>query len=193
MSCHICCKALWLHVCLKCSIEIQFLIVIIIICININLYSHIGTIVLQFVQYLQNIPCKYLHRYPSGWWLLSDTDVLTNQCFPSAHSPFRCPCARRRTRRSSSCEIKVSREENVTEVEASASEKSESGTVRHVDSGVVMDGEWGKTDDIVCLRPCCHSGGLPLVLTSQYQRANWSLFTLLQWSDSEWGPRETWV
>lgn len=71
--------------------------------------------------------------------------------------------------------------------------KSESGTVRHVDSAVVMDGEWGKTDDIVCLRPCCHSGGLPLVLTSQYQRANWSLFTLLQWSDLEWGARETWV
>ena len=96
-------------------------------------------------------------------------------------------------RRSSSGVIKVSLEENVTDVEACASEKSESGTVRHVDSGVVMDGEWGKTDDIVCLRPCCHSGGLPLVLTSQYQRANWSLFTLLQWSDLEWGPRETWV
>lgn len=29
----------------------------------------------------------------------------------------------------------------MTDVEACASEKSESGTVRHVDSGVVMDGE----------------------------------------------------
>lgn len=65
--------------------------------------------------------------------------------------------------------------------------ESESRTVRHVDSGVVMDGEWGKMDDIVCLKPCCHSGGLPLVLTSQYQRANWSLFTLLQWSDLRGG------
>lgn len=37
--------------------------------------------------------------------------------------------------------IKVSLEENVTDVEACASEKSESGTVRHVDSGTVMDGE----------------------------------------------------
>lgn len=44
-------------------------------------------------------------------------------------------------RRSSSGVIKVSLEENVTDVEACASEKSESGTVRHVDSAVVMDGE----------------------------------------------------
>lgn len=44
-------------------------------------------------------------------------------------------------RRGSSGVIKVSSEENVTDVEACASEKSESGTVRHVDSGVVMDGE----------------------------------------------------
>lgn len=42
---------------------------------------------------------------------------------------------------SSSGVIKVSWEENVTDVEACANEKSESGTVRHVDSGVVMDEE----------------------------------------------------
>ncbi|KAA8585529.1 hypothetical protein FQN60_004223 [Etheostoma spectabile] len=53
-------------------------------------------------------------------------------------------------RRSSSGVIKVSLEENVTDVEACASEKSKSGTVRHVDSGVVMDGEPG----LQLLNPC---------------------------------------
>ena len=124
-----------------------------------------------------------------GWhqipWLINRSSLCLLALQVSVNSEGR--------RRSSSGVIKVSLEENVTDVEACASEKSESGTVRHVDSGVVMDGEWGKTDDIVCLRPCCHSGGLPLVLTSQYQRANWSLFTLLQRSDLEWGARETWV
>lgn len=35
---------------------------------------------------------------------------------------------------------RVQREESVTDVEASARQESESGTVRHVDSGAVMDG-----------------------------------------------------
>lgn len=115
--------------------------------------------------------------------------TMTNQY---VFSPPACPSGVRgfegERRRSSSRVIKVSSRRKVWQMwrPVPARKKSESGTVRHVDSGVVMDGEWGKTDDIVCLRPCCHSGGLPLVLTSQYQRANWSLFTLLQWSDLEW-------
>lgn len=46
-----------------------------------------------------------------------------------------------RRRRSWAAVIKESWQENVTDVEACANEKSESKTVRHVDSGVVMDGE----------------------------------------------------
>lgn len=44
-------------------------------------------------------------------------------------------------RRGSAGVIKESWQENVTDVGACANEKSESGTVRHVDSGDVMDGE----------------------------------------------------
>lgn len=46
-----------------------------------------------------------------------------------------------RRRWSPSGVIKESWGENVTDVDTRASEKSESGTVRHVDSGTVMDGE----------------------------------------------------
>lgn len=54
------------------------------------------------------------------------------------------------------------REERVTDVEASGRQERGSGTVRQDDSGAVMDGGGGETDDIVCLRPRCRSGAPPL-------------------------------
>lgn len=70
------------------------------------------------------------------------------------------------------------------------------GTVRHVDSGAVMDGQWGKTDDIVCLsrvvivQDCCLSclsiseGKLKFVYSASVE---W--FRSRPWEIGGWGGR----